>query len=447
MAKESDLLVIGGGSGGVATAIRAATHGAKVTLFEPNELGGTCVNRGCVPKKAMWLAAELAAGQRLARAVGFDVEPGTLDWRNFVAHRQTYIERARQSYADRLRELRIEVVPAYAHFTGAHALRADDADYEAPHIVIATGSRPCPLDLPGGELATDSNGFFRLDKLPPRVGVIGGGYIGVELAGVLRSLGADVELITSGGLLSRFDAAIGEELGRLMRIEGISHQEGCGVKGIARDAGALWLDCADKARHGPFDCVISAVGRLVNSEELHLDAVGIEAGDKGIITTDAFENTSAAGVYAIGDVNGKPALTPVAIAAGRRLADRLFGGQPHSRLDYGCIPTVVFSHPPAGSVGMSEREAREQFGDAIKIHTTRFTPMLWSLAGREGRMLMKLVCTGDDERIVGLHGIGPGMDEILQGFAVAVRMGARYEDFRSTVAIHPTAAEEFVTMG
>jgi glutathione reductase (NADPH) len=446
MAKQSDLLVMGGGSGGVATAVRAAMHGAKVTLFEPNELGGTCVNRGCVPKKAMWLAAELADAQRMAQDVGFDVEPGVLDWHRFVSHRDAYVRRAGQSYADRLHELGIEVVPAPAHFLAARTLRADGSDYEAPHIVIATGSRPRPLDLPGGELATDSDGFFRLDKLPPRVGVIGGGYIGVELAGVLRTLGAGVELITSGGLLSRFDSAIGEELGKLMRVEGISHREGCGVKGIVKDAGTLWLDCSDKARHGPFDCVISAIGRLANSETLHLDAVGIEAGDKGIITTDAFENTSAPGVYAIGDVNGKPALTPVAIAAGRRLADRLFGGQPHSRLDYGCIPTVVFSHPPVGSVGMSESDAREQFGDAVKIHTTRFTPMSWSLAGREGKMMMKLVCTGEDERIVGLHGIGPGMDEILQGFAVAVRMGVRYADFRSTVAIHPTAAEEFVTM-
>jgi glutathione reductase (NADPH) len=388
MKKQADLLVIGGGSGGIATAVRAANHGAKVTLFEPNELGGTCVNRGCVPKKAMWLAAELAEGQRLAKAVGFGIEPGALDWRTFISHRDGYVQRARQSYADRLQKLGIEVVPAYAHFTGARALHADGTDYEASHIVIASGSRPRPLGLPGGELAIDSDGFFKLDKLPPRVGVIGGGYVGVELAGVLRSLGAEIELITSGGLLSRFDAAIGEELGKLMRIAGISHQESCGVKGVVRDAGALWLDCSDQARHGPFDCVISAIGRLVNSEELHLDAVGIEPGDKGIITTDAFENTSAAGVYAIGDVNGKPALTPVAIAAGRRLADRLFGGQPHSRLDYGCIPTVVFSHPPSGSVGMSESDARAQFGDAVKMYTTRFTPMLWSLAGREGKMLM-----------------------------------------------------------
>ncbi len=446
MKRQSDLLVIGGGSGGIATAVRAATHGAAVTLFEPNELGGTCVNRGCVPKKAMWLAAELADGQRLGKAVGFDIEPVAFRWRTFVAHRDTYVERARQAYANRLRKLGIEVVPASAEFAGGHALHADATNYEAPHIVIATGSRPSPLELPGGERAIDSDGFFRLDELPPRVGVIGGGYIGVELAGVLRTLGASVELITSGGLLSRFDSAIGGELGRLMRSEGIAHREGCGVKGIVQDAGALWLDCSDKVRHGPFDCVISAIGRLANSEALNLEAIGIVAGDKGIIPTDAFENTAAAGVYAIGDVNGKPALTPVAIAAGRRLADRLFGGEPHARLDYGCIPTVVFSHPPAGSVGMSEGEARERFGDAVRVHTTRFTPMLWSLAGREGRMLMKLVCTGDDERIVGLHGIGPGMDEILQGFAVAVRMGASYADFRNTLAIHPTAAEEFVTM-
>lgn len=446
MKKQADLLVIGGGSGGIATAVRAATHGARVVLFEPNQLGGTCVNRGCVPKKAMWLAAELADGQRLAKAVGFDLEPGALDWRAFIARREGYVRRARESYAKRLHGLGIEVVPAPARFTGPHTLHADATDYHAPHIVIATGSRPSPLQLPGGGLAIDSDGFFRLDKLPPRVGIIGGGYIGVELAGVLRALGAEVELITSGGLLSRFDTAIGEELGRLMRIEGISHQEGCGVKGIARDSEGLWLDCSDQARHGPFDCVVSAIGRLANSGKLNLEAIGVEPGDKGIVATDAFENTSVAGVYAIGDVNGKPALTPVAIAAGRRLADRLFGGQPDAHLDYGCIPTVVFTHPPVGSVGMSEGEARRKFGDAVTNHVARFTPMLWSLAGREGRMLLKLVCAGD-ERIVGLHGIGPGMDEMLQGFAVAVRMGASYADFRNTVAIHPTAAEEFVTMG
>lgn len=447
MNSHSDLLVIGGGSGGIATAIRAAHHGAKVTLFEPHELGGTCVNRGCVPKKAMWLAADLAESQRLAKAVGFDMKPGALDWATFIGHREAYVLRARTSYANRLRELGINHVPAPAHFIDAHTLRAADADYRAPHIVVATGSRPRDPELPGGDLAIDSDGFFKLDHCPARVGIIGGGYIGVELAGVLRSLGSKVDLITRGGLLSRFDADLGQALSGMMRAEGIYHHEGCAVRGLHRDDEGLWLDCSDHAPHGPYEKVISAIGRLPNVESLRLDAAGVKLGRINETVTDEFENTSVEGVYALGDVNGKPALTPVAIAAGRQLADRLFGGRPDAHLDYSCIPTVVFSHPPIGTVGMSEAEARKQHGGAVKIHKARFTPMLWSLAGRDGKFMMKLVCAGDDERVVGLHGIGPGMDEMLQGFAVAVRMGATYTDFLRTVAIHPTAAEEFVTMG
>jgi glutathione reductase (NADPH) len=206
------------------------------------------------------------------------------------------------------------------------------------------------------------------------------------------------------------------------------------------------MDCTDHERHGPYDQVISAIGRLPNVESLRLGAAGIKLGKINEIVTDDFENTSVAGVYALGDVNGKPALTPVAIAAGRQLADRLFGGKPDAHLDYSNIPSVVFSHPPIGSVGLSEDEARKQYGDAVKVRRTRFTPMLWSLAGHEGKTMMKLVCAGDDERVVGVHGIGPGMDEMLQGFAVAVKMGATYADFLKAVAIHPTSAEEFVTM-
>lgn len=446
MSGDFDLLVIGGGSAGLACAIRAARHGAKVTLFEPHELGGTCVNRGCVPKKAMWYAAELAEAQRMAKAVGFDVQPGALDWAAFVGHREAYVQHSRQSYANRLRELGVRHVPEYTHFVDAHTLRAGSAEYRASHVVIATGSRSHTWELPGAELTIDSDGFFKLDACPARVGIIGGGYIGVELAGVLRALGSHVELITRHGLLTHFDADLGHELGRLMRAEGIAHHEGCAVRGVLRDAGALWLDCADHEPHGPYDCVISAIGRVPSVESLRLAAAGVKVSMTGEIVTDEFENTSADGVYALGDVNGKRALTPVAIAAGRQLADRLFGGRPDAHLDYANIPSVVFSHPPIGSVGLSEREARKQYGDAVKIRKTRFSPMLWSLAGREGRTMMKLVCAGGDERIVGLHGIGPGMDEMLQGFAVAVRMGATYADFLKTVAIHPTSAEEFVTM-
>ncbi|HEX7324871.1 MAG TPA: glutathione-disulfide reductase [Rhodanobacteraceae bacterium] len=447
MNTQSDLLVIGGGSGGLATAIRAATHGARVTLFEPHELGGTCVNRGCVPKKAMWYAAEWAEAQQMAQAVGFDVTPGVLDWPEFVAKREAYVLRARNAYTGRLQKLGIEVVPALAHFIGPRTLRAGGNDYRAAHVLIATGSRSRALGVPGAALAIDSDGFFKLDACPARVGIIGGGYIGVELAGVLRALGAKVEITTRSGLLTHFDADLGRELGALMHADGIVHHESCAVRGIRRDADALWLDCGDGARRGPYDCVIGAIGRVPNVESLALDAAGVAVNARNEIVTDAFENTSAKGVYAIGDVNGKPALTPVAIAAGRRLAERLFNGKADSCLDYSGIPSVVFSHPPVGSVGLSEAAARAQYGDAVTIHTSRFTSMAWSLAARPGKTFMKLVCTGPEQRVVGLHGIGPGMDEMLQGFAVALKLGATWADLLRTVAIHPTSAEEFVTMG
>lgn len=446
MDTNSDLLVIGGGSAGLATAIRAARYGANVAVFEPRELGGTCVNRGCVPKKAMWLAAGLADAQRMALAVGFKFEPGELDWGTFITHRDAYVTRARESYASRLQALGVRVMRTPAHFVDAHTVRAEDIDYRAPHVVIATGSRSRQCDLPGGDLTIDSDGFFQLDAKPSRVGIIGGGYIAVELAGIFQALGSHVELISRSRLLSRFDADLGAALAATMQADGIVHKEGCAVQRIARHADALWLDCADGERYGPYDCVISAVGRVPDVESLALTSAGISLGNDGEVVTDAFENTSVAGIYALGDVNGKRGLTPIAIAAGRALADRLFGGAADAHLDYTCVPSVVFSHPPIGSVGMSEIEAREQFGDAVRVHKTRFTSMLWSLAGREEQTLMKLVCVDEAERIVGLHGIGPGLDEMLQGFAVAVRMGACYPDFLKTVAIHPTSAEEFVTM-
>ena len=250
---RSDLLVMGGGSAGLALAIRAARHGAKVTLFEPHELGGTCVNRGCVPKKAMWLAADLAQAQKLAAEVGFDVKPGALDWVAFIARRQAYVERARHAYARRLAEYGVRVIAAYAHFVDAHTLVADGARYSAPHIAIATGSRPRQLDLPGVALGIDSDGFFELHECPRRVGIIGGGYIAVELAGVLHALGAKVELFSRSRLLSHFDAELGDALGAAMAEDGIEQHSRCAVQGAARERGELWLDCADRARHGPYD--------------------------------------------------------------------------------------------------------------------------------------------------------------------------------------------------
>lgn len=443
---ESDLLVLGGGSAGLALAIRAARHGARVTVFEPRELGGTCVNRGCVPKKAMWLAADLANAQKLAVEIGFTSKPGALDWGAFIARRQAYVERARHAYARRLEEYGVRVVAAYAHFVEPHTLVAEGVRYNAPHIAIATGSRPRQLDLPGVALGIDSDGFFGLRECPRRVGIIGGGYIAVELAGVLDALGAKVELFSRSRLLSHFDAELGDALGAAMTEDGIAQHSRCAVQGALREHGELWLDCADHARHGPYDQIIWAVGRVPDVESLQLHAAGVAVGAAGHVETDQFENSNVAGVYALGDVNGKRALTPVAVAAGRALAERLFGGRGDSHLDYENIPSVVFSHPPVGSVGLSETQARARHGEAVHVHMASFVPMLHMLAGHERRTLMKMVTVGEEERVVGLHGIGPGMDEMLQGFAVALRMGATRTDFLRTVAIHPTSAEEFVLM-
>nr|MDQ2972470.1 FAD-dependent oxidoreductase [Pseudomonadota bacterium] len=364
---QSDLLVIGGGSAGLALAIRAARHDARVTLFEPRELGGTCVNRGCVPKKAMWWAAELAHMQRLAPEVGFDGSCGTLDWPAFVARRNAYVLRARQAYAKRLDESGARVVAQAAHFIDAHTLQANGKHYRAPHIAIATGSRPRVLDLPGADMGIDSDGFFELLECPRRVGVIGGGYIAVELAGVLHALGAHVELFSRRRLLWPFDADLGDALGTSMADAGIHQKCGCAVRGALRKEGALWLDCADHARHGPYDQLIWAVGRVPNVESLHLDAAGIARGDDGRVVTDEYENANVPGVYALGDVNGKKALTPVAVAAGRALARRLFGDEPDAHLDYENIASVVFSHPPVGSVGLSEERARSKYGEAVRV--------------------------------------------------------------------------------
>jgi glutathione reductase (NADPH) len=302
------------------------------------------------------------------------------------------------------------------------------------------------LDLPGAQLGIDSDGFFKLRECPRRVGIIGGGYIAVELAGVLRALGADVELFSRSRVLSHFDSDLGDALCAAMDHEGIAQHGQCAVRGALREHDGLWLDCADHARHGPYDQIIWAVGRVPNVESMNLDAAGVQLDAAGHVATDKYENTSARGVYALGDVNGKRALTPVAIAAGRALAERLFGGDEDAHLDYGNIPSVVFSHPPVGSVGLSEAHARARHGDAVSVHMASFVPMLEMLAGHERRTRLKMVTIGTEERIVGLHGIGPGLDEMLQGFAVAVRMGATRKDFLRTVAIHPTSAEEFVLM-
>ncbi|HET7267383.1 MAG TPA: glutathione-disulfide reductase [Oleiagrimonas sp.] len=449
MPSTHDLIVLGAGSGGLATAFRAARHGARVALLEPGELGGTCVNVGCVPKKAMWFAAQMADAQQLARSYGFDVEPGPLDWPAFVARRQGYIDGIHASYRKRLDEAGIEVVPAHGRFENEQAVVVDGRRLQAPHIVIATGAHSRQLDVPGFELGIDSDGFFDLQACPRRVAVIGGGYIATELAGVLHALGAEVDVLARSHLLRGFDAELTEALAQSMREQGIGVHGHCQARGLRRDEQGLRVDCGAAAdvANKTYDSVLWAVGRVPNSSDLGLDEVGVARDADGHVQVDAMQDTTVPGIHAIGDVTARPALTPVAIAAGRQLAERLFGGRDDAHLDYDNIPSVVFSHPPLASVGLDEDSARERHGDDVRCYHSRFRPMQLALADIQRKALMKLVCVGDEERVVGVHMLGPGVDEMVQGFAVAVKMGARKADFDATVAVHPTAAEELVLMG
>jgi glutathione reductase (NADPH) len=447
MAQTRDLIVLGGGSGGIAVAIRAARYGARVTLLEPNALGGTCVNVGCVPKKAMWIAAELAEAQTLARDVGFATTPGALDWNEFVRRRQHYIETIRASYRARFEQFGIELVADYGRFAGAGRVVAGAREFAAPHIVVATGSAPRRPAIPGGELGLVSDGFFALRGAPRRVAIVGGGYIAVELAGVLEALGSQVHVfVRRDRVLDGFDREATAELENLMTARGIRISKGFEPLAAERGDDGYALRFADGAASG-FDELIWAVGRAPNTSHANLAAAGIDLDRSGHVTTDDWQNTNVGGVHAVGDVTGRIALTPVAVAAGRRLADRLFGGKADAKVDYTNVPTVVFAHPPLASVGLSEEAARANFGEDVAVYRVRFRPMLGALSDSTERTFMKLVCAGADERVVGVHVLGRSADEMLQGFAVAVKAGATKRDFDETVAIHPTSAEEVVLMG
>ncbi|GAA0708111.1 glutathione-disulfide reductase [Dokdonella soli] len=446
-ASDFDLVVLGAGSGGIAMAIRAARHGARVAILEPGALGGTCVNVGCVPKKAMWLAAELAEMQQIAREVGFSLTPGVLDWNTFIARRQGYIANIHVSYRRRFADLGITLLHERGVFLAPNRIGIGDRELNAAHVLIATGARPQRPAIPGGELGIDSDGFFALRACPKRVAVVGSGYIAIELAGVLRALGAEVTLFARGNRLLRpFDHDLGDTLAQAMRERGIELAFDSRPVAAAKDPDGYALSLANGAAAPGFDELIWAIGRTPNAADMGLERMGIALDTGGHVVTDEWQDTNVPNVHAIGDVTGRIALTPVAIAASRRLADRVFGGQAGAKLDYANIPTVVFSHPPLGTVGLTEEAARERYGDAVKVYRSRFRPMLVALAQHEEKTLMKLVCTGPDERVVGVHLIGAAADEILQGFAVALKLGARKADFDATVAIHPTSAEELVLM-
>jgi glutathione reductase (NADPH) len=450
MADEFDYVVIGAGSGGLASAQRAAEYGAKVAVVESGSLGGTCVNVGCVPKKVMWNAADIADGLEDASEYGFRLgPPEPHDWALLKSKRDAYVHRLNGIYATNLAKRQIEVVRGRASFLDARTVEVAGRKLTAPHILIAVGGRPMLPPVKGVELGITSDGFFELQKRPDRVAVVGSGYIAIELAGILANLGAKATLVLRGHrALKDFDSMLGEAMLKIMRDEGIEVATSAWPHALERMAdGTLELEVRDGRKLTPFDCVIWAIGRVPAVEALGLERAGVNLDSYGFIETDRFQVTSNKGIYAVGDVTGRAQLTPVAIAAGRRLSDRLFGGQSDRHLEYTNIPTVVFGHPPIGTVGLTEDEARAQYGDeAVSVFRSGFVPMYHALTTRKPRTEMKLVTVGPEKRVVGVHVIGSGADEMMQGFAVAVRMGATKRDLDDTVAIHPTSAEELVTM-
>ncbi|MFR5716002.1 MAG: glutathione-disulfide reductase [Streptococcus salivarius] len=449
MLKEYDYIVIGGGSGGIASANRAAMHGAKVILFEGKEVGGTCVNVGCVPKKVMWYGAQVAETlHRYAGEYGFDVTINKFDFATLKANRQAYIDRIHGSYERGFDSNGVERVYEYARFVDPHTVEVAGERYTAPHILIATGGHALYPNIPGSEYGITSDGFFELDEVPKRTAVIGAGYIAIEVAGVLNALGSDTHLfVRKDRPLRTFDKDIVDVLVDEMAKSGPTLHTHANATEVVKNADDSLTISFDNGETITVDCLIWAIGRAANTSGFGLEKTGVKLTEKGTIYSDEFENTSVPGIYALGDVTGKLDLTPVAVKAGRQLSERLFNNKADAKLDYTDVATVVFSHPVIGSVGLTEEKAIAKYGaENIKVYKSSFTPMYTALGDNRQPSTMKLVTLGEDEKIIGLHGIGYGVDEMIQGFSVAIKMGATKADFDNTVAIHPTGSEEFVTM-
>lgn len=433
----------------MASARRAAKHGAKAAIIESGRLGGTCVNVGCVPKKVMWNAASIAEMIADAPAYGFDAELKGLDWAALKRKRDAYVERLNGIYRRNLEMDEVLEIQGHGRFVEPRVVEVDGERYRAEHVLIATGGRPRVPPIEGAELGITSDGFFELETRPERVAVVGSGYIAVELSGVFQSLGSDVTMLTRNEFpLRTFDSMLREELADHLVELGVAIDAVGNLEKLERtDEGKIRVFTRDGRRMSGFDCLLWATGRDPNVENLGLDAAGVATGENGAIVVDEFQNTNVPGLYALGDVTGKWELTPVAIAAGRKLSDRLFGKDPEAKLDYENIPTVVFSHPPIGTVGLTEDQAMERWGaDGVKCYSARFVNLYYAMGTKKPRTAVKVVCAGAQEKVVGVHVIGLGADEMIQGFAVAVRMGATKKDLDRTVAVHPTAAEELVTL-
>ncbi len=450
MAQHFDYICLGAGSGGIASANRAAMRGAKVLLIEAKHVGGTCVNVGCVPKKVMWYGAHVAEALHLyAKDYGFDVSVNKFNWQTLVDSREAYIKRIHASYDKGLANNGVTLVNGYGRFVDGKTIEVNGEHYTADHILIATGGAPVIPNIPGAEYGIDSDGFFALTEQPKRVAVIGAGYIAVELAGVLHALGSETHLfVRKHAPLRNFDPILYETLMESMETEGPTLHTHSIPQSVVKNADGSLTLTLESGESYEVDTLIWAIGRSPSTDNIGLENTQVELDAKGYVITDEQQNTKAPGIYCVGDIMaGGVELTPVAVKAGRLLSERLFNGMSNAKMDYDLIPTVVFSHPVIGTMGLTEPEAKAKFGeDKITVYKSTFTSMYTAVTAHRQPCKMKLICAGEEQTVVGIHGIGFGMDEILQGFGVAMKMGATKADFDAVVAIHPTGAEEFVTM-
>jgi glutathione reductase (NADPH) len=445
---DFDFFVIGGGSGGVRAARMAGQRGVRVAMAESGALGGTCVNVGCIPKKLYSYAAHFAEAFEESHGFGWQGDAPALDWAKLKANRAKEISRLNGIYLNLLQGAGVRLLAGHAQLVDAHTVQVNGERFTARHILVATGGTPSVPPVPGGELVVSSNGMFDLDPFPKRLVVVGGGYIACEFASIFNGLGAQVTLLHRGEqVLNGFDQDVRPFIAAEMRKAGVDLRLPGEVAEIARDADGLQvtLNNGDALLA---DTVLYATGRVPNTYGLGLEAAGVKLNAKGAIEVDAHYQTSVPSIHAIGDVTARVQLTPVALGEAMALVDHLFGpaaGKPQRTMSYDLIPTAVFTHPNIGTVGDTEAQAREKYGK-LRIYRTDFKPLKHTLSGSTERTLMKLVVDDATDRVVGLHMVGADAGEIVQGFAVAMKAGATKALFDSTIGIHPTAAEEFVTL-
>jgi glutathione reductase (NADPH) len=444
MTYDFDLLTIGAGSGGVAGTRRAGSYGAKTAIIESLRVGGTCVLRGCVPKKLLVYGVHFAEELEDAAGFGWDVGTRRLDWAKLVAAKDRELDRLHGIYMRLLENSGVKVIDGRGELVDAHTVAVGNQRYTAERIMIATGGWPTLLDIPGKELAITSNEALDLKALPKRIVVMGGGYIAVEFAGIFAGAGVKVDVvIRADRILRGFDGEVRSHLQDEMAARGVRFHTGSPPVAIERASAAYRVRLA----HGTVietDLVMMATGRAPNTKGLGLERVGVAVDANGAVKVDEWQRTSVPHIYAVGDVTDKLNLTPVAIAEARAIAETLFNDNP-MKMDHANVPTAVFSQPPLSTVGLTEEQAEQRHGK-VDIYTTRFRPMKATLSGRNERIFMKLVVDPATDRVLGCHMVGPDAPEIIQGLAVAIKCGATKKQFDATVGIHPSAAEEFVTM-